>query len=74
MEEFNKQHNIEQMTQNFEKKVVPEDLKVTSGDGEHSIGGGGTRTDNEQIENGTSSRTYDLKWRINLKDKPSSKN
>lgn len=70
IEEFSDQHNIEQMTQNFAKKVIPEDLKVTSGDGKHSIGGGGQRTDKKQIENGTSSREYDLKWRITLKEKP----
>ncbi|MFC1885313.1 hypothetical protein ACFL2O_11140 [Thermodesulfobacteriota bacterium] len=73
VEQFNKQHNIDETAQNFAKKVVPEDLRVTSGDGKHSISGGGTRTDNKKIENGTTSREYELKWRINLKEKPASK-
>jgi hypothetical protein len=73
VDQFNKQHKINETAQNVEKKVLPEDLKVTSGDGQHSIGGGGTRTDTEKIENGITSRRYDLKWRINLKEKPSSK-
>lgn len=72
-EEFEKRHNIDKLAQNMEKKLVPKDLWVTSGDGEHSIGGGGKRVDQKKIENGTTSREYELKWRINLKEKPTAK-
>ncbi|NNF97739.1 MAG: hypothetical protein HKM93_00010 [Desulfobacteraceae bacterium] len=70
-EEFEKSHNIDQMVRNVEKKVIPEDLRVTSGDGEKTLGGGGRRVDQKKIENGTTSRAYELKWQISLKEKPS---
>jgi len=68
-EDFEKKHNIDQLAQNVEKKLIPQDLWATSGDGERSIGGGGNRLDRKNIENGTTSREYDWTWRINLKEK-----
>ena len=71
-EEFEKRHNIDKLAQSMEKKLIPKDLWVTSGDGEHSVGGGGKRVDQKKIENGTTSTEYELTWRINLKEKPTS--
>ncbi|MCF8111663.1 MAG: Ig-like domain-containing protein [Desulfobacteraceae bacterium] len=73
-EEFEKVHDLDQLARDLENKAVPEDLLVTSGGGEKSFGGGGKREERKKIENGFTSTTYDLKWRINLKDKPSSDN
>lgn len=71
VEDFEKQHDIEKMAQGLEKKMIPEDLVVTKGDGIRSIGGGGERVDNKKIENGTSNRRYQLTWNISLKKKKS---
>ena len=70
MEEFEKGHNIDELAQNVEKKVIPEDMIVQSEGGKNRISGGGTRIDSKQIDNGTTRWEYNLKWRINLNEKP----
>ncbi len=64
VEAFEKRHDTDKLAQNMEDKLISPDLKAKSGDGKNSIQGGGTKTENEKIENGTKSTYHEFRWEI----------
>lgn len=64
VEAFEKSHDTDKLAQSMEDKLISPDLKAKSGDGKKSIQGGGTKTENEKIENGTKHTYHDFRWQI----------
>jgi hypothetical protein len=64
VEAFEKRHDTDKLAQNMEDKLISPDLKAKSGDGKNNIQGGGTKTENEKIENGTKSTYQEFRWQI----------
>ena len=64
VEAFEERHDTDKLAQNMENKLISPDLKAKSGDGKTSIRGGGNKTKNEKIENGTKNTYQEFKWQI----------
>jgi hypothetical protein len=61
----------EALARSFAEKIVSPDLRVTGGDGTHSLQGGGTRTIPRKLEHGSESTSHTFKWRVELQEEDS---